>query len=359
MAYLDATMWNDWQDTNAKNDKRFSEHGIVNLVKDSTASVDYVSPAAIQKLGESSSLRDVKIPVIKDQTVTVVQTPGFNFIPDNLTTSAEYSFTPVDVFSGFRHYPALYGNNTIEADFDRNVKMTNVANAVADEMESLLATTLTARKSQVLGYTTQLNQGAGSGTYSFTGGDVLTINKAAQQETMFSSLDEIMRANKLGGEYATVTSPAALAVQKLEALKFGEDNQKNIRAMGMIPVEDMHTSHNISTSANFDGYWVRKGAIGMYENFPYDFRNNTTTSGGEQWSISDVEIPFTRMRANIYTNKFAANATGLVSTGTDSNLIMSAGEEMAIWIRFYIVYRYNSDITTRAQDIVAIQGLTS
>lgn len=358
MAFLDATLWNDWQDTNAKNEKKFSEHGIINLTKVSTAFVDFISPDARQKFAEFSSLRSVQIPVIKDQTVTVVQTPGFNFIPDNLTESAQYTFTAVDIFSGFRHYPALYGNNTINAEFDRNVKMTNVANAMADVMEELLLVQLEARKTQNLDFITQLNQGSGSGTYNFTS-DRLEINKAAQQETMFSSLDEIMRANKQGGIYALVTSPAALAVQKLEALKFGEGNQKNIRAMGMIPVEDMHTSHNISTSANFDGFWVKKGAIGMYENFPWDFRNGTTTSGGEQWAISDVEIPFTRVRANIYTNKFSANATGLVSSGTDSNLIMSAGEEMAIWIRIYIVYSFNSDIANVTNDIVKLRGLTS
>ncbi len=359
MAFLDATLWNDWQDTNATNEKRFVQHGIVDLVKNSTAFTDYISPSARERLATHSSLRDVKIPIILDQQVTVVQTPGFEFIPDNLTTSEEYTFTTVDVFSGFRHFPALYGNNTIDAEFDRNVKMTNVANEMANTMETLLTTTLEARKTQVLDFTTQLNQGLLGGTYTFTGSDILEISKAAQQETIFADLNEVMRANKLGGTYSIVTSPAGLAVQKTEALKFGESNDKNIRALGMIPAEDMHTSHNISTSDNFDGFWVRDGAIGMYANFPWDFRNGTTTGGGEEWSISDVEIPFTRMRANIYTNTFSANSTGLVSVGEDSNLIMSAGEEMAIWIRFYIVFRFNSDLTTRPNDILKIRGLTT
>ena len=36
MAYLDATDWNDIQDTNATNEKRFSQLGIVDAVKDGT-----------------------------------------------------------------------------------------------------------------------------------------------------------------------------------------------------------------------------------------------------------------------------------------------------------------------------------
>ena len=65
------------------------------------------------------------------------------------------------------------------------------------------------------------------------------------------------------------------------------------------------------------------------------------------------------MRANIYTNSQATDATALISSGTDYNLIMSHFEEMAIWVRFYVVYKYNSDLTTRANDIVKIVGLTS
>ena len=65
------------------------------------------------------------------------------------------------------------------------------------------------------------------------------------------------------------------------------------------------------------------------------------------------------MRANIYTDTQATDATALITGGTDSNLIMTHFEEMAVWVRFYVVYRYNSDLSTRVNDIVKIQGLTS
>lgn len=360
--FLDATVWLDWQDTNATSEQRFSEKGIINLTKNSTAFTDYISPSARDRFATHSDPRTIKIPVIKEQVVTVVTTPGFEFIPDNLTESDEYSFTVFDFFTGFRHYEAMYQNNTIDAAFDRNVKMTNASQALADKMEEVLLTQLEARKTQVLDFTDQLNFSSGGGDYTFnTGTDTLEIDVAAQQETMFTPLIEVMRANKLAGNYSVVNSPAGLVNQRIEALKFGDANDKNIRAIGMIPAESMHTSHNISAgSDNFNGFWVRDGAIGMFPNFPWDFRNGTTTGGGEQWSISPVEIPFTRTKANIYTNKFSANATGLVTgSPSDSNLIMTAGEEMAIWIRIYIVFRFNSDLTTRANDIVKLKGLAT
>lgn len=360
MALLDATVWNDWQAENATNEKRFAPHGVIDLVKKSTPFCDFITPSIIEKFNTFSGDRGIQIPVIQDQTVSVVTTPGFTFIPDNLTTSAQYTFTAYDVFSGFRHYPSVYANNTIDEKFDLNVKMTNVANAMADTVEGILTGVLDARRSQTLDFTTQINQSSGSGTYTFdTGTDTLTINKAAQQETMFSSLNELMRANKLGGDYATVVSPAGLAVQKMEAIKYGDANDKNIRALGMISAEDMHNSHNISAASDvFNGYWVRKGAIGIYTNHPYNFRVGTEVNSAK-WSVSDVELPFLGMRANIYTDEFKANASGLVATGTDTNVIMSAGMEMAIWARFYVVYPYNSDLANRPSDIVKIKGLTT
>lgn len=358
MANLDATVWNDWQAQNATNEKRFVPHGVIDLVNKSTPFCDFITPDIIEKFNTFSGDRGIKIPVIQDQTVSVLTTPGFNFIPNNFTTSQQYTFVAFDVFSGFRHHPSIYANNTIAADFDKNVKMTNVANAMADTIEGILTGVLDTRRSQLLNFTTQVNQSSGGGTYTFdTGTDTLKINKAAQQETMFSSLSTLMAANKLPGSYASVVSPAGLAVQKLEALKFGEANDKNIAAIGMIPADDMHNSHNIDQASDvFNGYWVKKGAIGMYSNHPFDFRNSTTVDSAK-WSVSDVDLPFIGMRANIFTDKFKANATGLVGTGTDTNAIMSSGEEMAVWSRFYVVFPFNSDLTTRASDIVKIQGL--
>lgn len=357
MAYLNATVLNDYQSRDAVNEKRFASHGVIDLVYNSTPFCDFITPSTIEKMATISGARAIKLPAIQDQTVTVVTSPGFNFIPDNLTTSVEYTFVAYDIFSGFRQYDATYENNNIDRDFDRDVKIKNVLNAMADYKESILTTVLDAQRSQTLDFTTQINQSSGGGTYTFTGGDILTINKAAQQETMFSSLSALMAANKLEGQYASVVSPAGLAVQKMEALKFGDGNTKNIQALGMIPADDMHNSHNISTSAVFDGYWVQKGAIGMFSNFPFDFRNSTTV-GDATWTVTDVEMPMLRSRVNVFTDRFKANATSIVSAA-DTNVIMSAGEEMAMWDRFYVVYPYNSDLSVYPSGIVKIQGLTS
>ena len=358
MSFINSTLWNDLQVSNATNEKRFAELGIIDAVKASTAGVDYVPPTVQESLRSMSSLRNAKIPVIKDQTVTVNTTPGFNNIPSNLEESADYYFQAYDVFSGFRHYPAAYANNAIDQEFAVMAKMNNIAYAIGNQVESILSTQLEARKTQQLGYTTPYSQG--DGTFSFsTGTDTLTVSKAAQKETMFSNLSGLMESNELPGNYRIVTSRGGLAVQKSEYAKYGMSNDKNLQALGLISPERMHETGNIAAGSDvFSGYFMRDGAMGVYENYPFDFANGTEIDG-RKWTVSDVELPHVKMRANVYTNKQATDGTALITSGTDSNLIMSHFEEMAIWVRFYVVYRYNSDIANRVNDIVKIVGATT
>lgn len=358
MSFINATLWNDLQVSNATNEKRFAELGIIDAVKASTASVDYVPPSVQEELRSISSLRNAKIPVIKDQTVVVNTTPGFANIPSNLEETADYYFQAYDVFSGFRHYPAAYANNAVDSDFARMAKMNNIAYAVGNQVESILSTNLEARKTQQLGYTTQASEG--TSTFSFsTGTDTLTASLDAQKDGFFFKLRGLMESNELPGNYRIVTSRGGLMSSRAEYLKYGNSNDKDIQALGYLTPDRMHESGNLSAGSDrFSGFLMRDGSMGVYENFPYDFRNGTRIDGRE-WSVSDVELPHVKMRANIYTNAQATDATALITSGPDSNLIMSHFEEMAIWVRFYVVYRYNSDIANRVNDVVKIVGATT
>lgn len=358
MAFLDATLWNDLQPTQGQDEKRYAELGIINAVKASSQYLDYLSPAGREALSVASSLRNVDFPVIKDQSVTVVTTPGFANIPSNLPESAQYNFTAYDVFSGFRFYPAAYANNQVNAEWERNNRMLKIAYACGNSIETILATVLNSRKTQVLGYTTQVSQG--DGVYSFnTTPDELEISKAAQKETMFANINQLFDSNEIPGMLRYVTSRAGMAVQLTELLKYGSNNDKNLQALGFPTADRIHQSGNISAGSDvFNGYVFRDGAIGMIENYPYDFVAGTKIQGKE-WYVSDMELPFAKLRANIFVDTQAAEGTSLVSAGEDSNLIMTHFEEMAIWFRFYVVYPYNSDLSTRVNDIVKISGKTS
>jgi hypothetical protein len=273
--------------------------------------------------------------------------------------SDAYYFVAYDVFSGFRHYPASFENNAMDEAWTVNQVLKNVLKGCAASIDDICETILEARKTQVLNFTAQVSQG--DGVFTFDGGsDTLSINKAAQKDTMFTYLNELMRANQLAGNYRIVTSPGGLLVSEVEAAKYGQMNQKDIQwSQTALPFDRRYISDQLSPgSDNFTGFFVRDGALGIYENFPWDFRNKTMF-GGKEWSVTDVEMPYTRLRANVFTNKEATEATSIINPSTDSNLIMTHFEEMAIWFRFYVVYRYNSALASRVNDVVKIKGLTT
>jgi hypothetical protein len=140
---------------------------------------------------------------------------------------------------------------------------------------------------------------------------------------MFYSLEALMDANEVGGNYRVVTNRAGLVRQKMEQLKYGAGNDKNLDALGFFGADRIHQSGNLTSSAKFDGYFLRDGSIGAVENFPADFRAGTEFAG-KKWGISDLPLPFVGMRANVFTDKNATDATSLITSGTDSNLIMTS-----------------------------------
>jgi hypothetical protein len=358
MALLHATQLNDLQATNATNEKRYSELGLVNAVSESTKSVDFILPSGKDALSTMDSLRNYQLPYLKDQTVTVNFTPGFSNIPSNLPESAQQTYVAVDVFSGFRYFPAQFANNSMDAEATRVMVMNNVLHKMGQSVEGLLATTLELQKTQTLDFTTQVSQG--NGVYTFnTGTDLLEISKAAQKGTMFYELESLMDSNDLGGNYRIVTNPGGLTVQKSQALQSGQGNSVNLQALGFFGEDRMHQSRTISAGSDiFNGWLIQDGAIGMIENFPFDFRNGTSI-GGRTWSISDMKLPHINMRCNIYVNNEATDATALVNPSTSSDMKMTHFQEMAFWNRFYIVFPPNSDLTNRPNPIVKIKGLTT
>lgn len=358
MAYVDATKLLDLQVSDATNDKRFEPHGLIDAAVDNKSHLDYIPPSVLEEMSKMSAARGQRIPFLKDKEVVVTTTPGFTQIPANLGETDYIGWTAVDVFSGFRFYPASFENNQVDANWYLMQTMENVLEGMASQAEKEILTVAELRKSQVLDFTTQVSQG--DGTFTFDAGtDTLQVSKAAQKETMFYNLEQLMDANKLQGNYRLVNSKAGLAVQISEAAKYGANNEKNLQSLGFLPMDRLYQTAEISPDSDvFNGFLIRDGGLSVVENYPYDFRNGTNFAG-KQWSISPTPLPRLNMRANIYVNTEASDGRSLVQPGDDTNLTMTHFEEMAIWARFYIVYRYNTDLATRANDIVKIKGLTT
>lgn len=358
MAYLTSTVLDDLQVKGGLDEAREGNFGVIDFAKASTSRVDYVDSEVISSLQTMSGARNANIPVIKDGTVTVGTTPGFANIPINLGETATYAFTAYDVCTGMRLYPSTFANNAVSIQNYVNAQMKKLLKGCATQAETIIETVMEARKTTLLSGTTQVSQG--EGTFSFDAGtDTLSVSKAAQNDTMFAYLNQLMLANKLGGEYGIITNPAGLAFNTVDAMKYqAYQSQYKEWDQGNMALSNRFISDNISASSDvFHGWLARMGSIGIVNNFPFDFVQGTEV-GSKKWSISNTELPYIKMRANVFMNTEATDATAMVTT-TDTNAKMTTFEEMFLWFRFYVLYEYNSDLSTRANPIVKIKGLTT
>lgn len=354
MANLDATDLNDVQVQDARNDKRFQELGSVNILKQSDPFVDFISENDRRTLETISSDRNQDIPVIVDQTVVSFTEPSFD-VPANLLESTTFRFVPINIYSGFAHHKAQYSNNVIAAEQGKMVKIKNVLYKMGQDFEAQVNIIMEQQKTQVLDHTTQISQGSNGQAFTFTGADILEVNKAAQQNVMFTSIDTVMGANDQGGRYSYLSSPAGFAVQKQEIATYGAGNDKNLANLGLPDASRLHETNSITTSDVFDGFAVKDGALGFVPNHPFSYRTGDSV-GDRQWSISDGDMPFLEFPVNVMTNKEATDATALAASGTNSDLLLTSVETMSFWFRGYIIYSYNADLTTRSNDILKIQG---
>jgi hypothetical protein len=364
MAYLDQVILPDlWQTGLTAEELKAQKHGVIEAVQASTAGVDYLLPSYKNELSQFEGQHNFKIPVLIDDSSSVVvsTSPGFSSIPVNLGEGAYIQPVNYNVFSGFRLFPSTFGNGkTVAIDIQSYIanRIKTIGQAMAKSVETILLSVLAARKTQALDFVTQISQGAGTFTFNGTD-DQLEVAKAAQTDAMFQKLNELMDANKLGGNYRIVTSPAGLTELGINAYQYGANNSKNlVQFESAMPIDRRHQSHQISPASDvFQGYLLRDGSIGMYETFMYDFIKGTNFAG-KNWSVADMPLPFVNMRPNVFTNVEATDSTSLFDV-SDNNHKMATYEEMAFWISFWVIYRYNSDITTIPNDIVKIVGKTS
>ena len=355
MAYIDDTLLLDYQATEATNEKRIKPYGLVEMAYKSTSAVDFIPPEVKKMMADSNSTRNLQIPYMKDGDVVVTNSPGFDKIPVNLGEMGQYYFSAFDIWSGFSMLESTFEDNATDAQWYFNQQMRNVLQGMAAEKESILQTTLEAQKTQVLGFTSQASTVANDYVFN-TGTDTLEIKLAAQTDTLFYKLENLMDSNDLAGDYNLVTSRGGLIMTNAETMKYGAGNTKNLEwTQNYLGFENRFESNTITSSEKWDGYLVKNGAIGMFNNYPYNFRMGKTV-GESRWSIAKTEMPFIKSRPNIFTRTTAADATGLIA---GSNQIMTSREEIAIWDRVYVVYPVNSDITTRVNPIVKITALNS
>lgn len=354
MAYIDQTIMASIQDSLAQDERKYNRTGIVDAAHKSTEFVDFVSPMLQEKLKTISSAQGFSVPVIKDGTAISVSTPGFDKTPDNRLETDTINWVAVDVFSGYKITESDFADNLLTVEQYAQVQTKRCLESMAIAKENAIKSILDARKTQTLGYLDVLNSHS-EGAYSFVGGK-LRANKAAIKDTFYYDLDTLMRNNKVSGGTLLVTSAGGDDAIMKTMLKNGAgqsvDKSWASKYMGM---DNIFVSDSITPGVGnvFEGYLIEKGSVGIYENFPYDFAKGKELAD-RKWFVTPEKMPFVNQKLNVHISESAVDGRGKFDRG--SNSVMTTEETVSLWARFYVVYKYNSDIANKVNPIVAIEA---
>lgn len=350
---IDFSALNAYQDRMTQTEKEVQRYGLIECLKHNSPMNKVLTPTLRAHL-QTVEGRTTEYTGLKEDVITTTSVESFT-IPANLSDSEQKTLTSISIFSGFQVYPAWFQNNTIALQDYLSNKFDEVFAAMAAAKETQIVNLLNTNKTQVWNGTTQVNNGDGTFTFD-TGTDTLTANKAAQKDVLFSNLKTLFRINKKVGGYNSVVNEGGYNLALNEIFKFGAQNDENRQFLkNQLPI--YFESLGISPGSDqFVSYWLRDGAIGGVQNYPFDFRTGTVVDS-KVWGIMDTPAPYIGEVLNVYNNKEAVDASSLGET--TSHLKMTSMNEWGFLDKFFLVSEYNSDLSTRPNAIVKTIGATS
>jgi len=351
--FIDFSALNAYQDKITQTEKEKQRYGLLECLRHNSPKNKVLTPTLRAHL-KTVEGRTTEYTGLKEDVITTTSVESFT-IPAHLSDSEQKTLTSVSIFSGFQVYPAWFQNNTIAYEDYLMNKYDEVFSAMASAKETQVGNLLNTNKTQGLDGVTQVNNG--DGTFAFdTSNDWLTANKAAQKDVLFSNLKTLFRINKKVGDYNIVVNEGGFNLALNEIFKFGQMNQENRQFIeNQLPIY-FETLGIAPGSDQFLGYMMRAGAIGGVQNYPFDFREGTVVDS-KVWGIMDTPAPYIGERLNVYHNREAVDASNLGET--TSHLRMTSMEEWGFLDKFFLTSVYNSDLTTRVNEILKIKGLTT
>ena len=351
--YIDFSVLNSYQDKFVQTEGEKQPYGLIELAQANTPFNKILTPTLREHLRTVEG-RSSTYPGLKEDTITTTSTESFT-VPQHLSDSEMKTLTLVTIFSGFRVYPKYFENNLISYQEYVANKLDEVFRAMASSKEAQILSVLVANRTQVFAGETQVNNGDGTFTFQVAT-DTLDIDKAAQKDVMFSNLKTLFRINKKTGLYEIVVNAGGFNLALNEIFKFGQMNQENRQFIENSLPKYYETLGIAPGSDQFVAYMMLKGAIGLAQNYPSDFRNPVPV-GEKRWGITDSPVPYVNAQLNTYYNREATDASAVGDTTT--HLKMTHYEEWAFIDKFFVTANYNSDLATRVSDIVKLEGQTT
>lgn len=272
------------------NEFRMTNMGITNAYKNQSDSVDSIISPELKDKAMASAGRNVKIPVIDYQDVTVRTTRPL-VIPTYANNSALVTVTWVTMAFGFPMRTAEHFNNDIDFQKDFNKKYAAMLVKFASTLEGYGAANLNTNKTLVINGATS---GTTVGGHTLVSGVVNETTDALKNAEIYSDLPPMMGQNDFYTNGLDIIGNQGLHAIMRRQEGFGDANTENKKIQYANNNFQWSNSITDAVSKSATGYAVAPGNLGLLFRIEPDALLRTDLGQGTKWDqivLPGLEIP--------------------------------------------------------------------
>ncbi len=361
MPYIDNTPLVATQFLGAKGEvQKDPLYGVLRAMEISTAAAKaggFLTAAISQKLATLPTDQSFQIPVMEETPIATSSAITFSIDP-NFGKSNFYAVSKITTTGSFWIVPSQFENNVIAMDEYQLSRLVQLDRAFANSREVNVVNVLNNRRTQVLAGDTLVSPTAGDWNFNTTNDD-LEVKRVAQRNNYYGLMGSLLKKNGTFGMEASdmigVNSELAMTVVEEERSKFGSNNSQNQQNDFNRVIQFMTSSNIVNTSDQGIGYVFKKGALAIVDNNTWEFRMQVSSGDGWQWKQGAVALPRLGRSPNLLFRTAAIDASALGAT--TPSLTATIADQYLYVDQYFILHTFNSDLTSRVNDIVKIKNL--
>lgn len=260
---------------------RFTRYGMLEAVKEMTASPNSIITSDLREKAKMSEGRDLKVPVFKIGDVTVTNTRSCN-IGDLENTTEMVQVSWVTLVADISMKKAEHHKNEVSYLEDLNRKLLRVDHAFAKAVEQMIYTKLDTDKSLVN------NSPLLTSPYSVVGNTIQVT--LAQEEYFFNDLETIMEGDDFYSMPFKVIGSSTLKPAVKHYSKQGVSNDENLAYQ--FDGYDFRFSNHVTIGAGkkSTGFVMTDGSIGIMTRVNIDAEMGNKAGDGTEWGKTTMDV---------------------------------------------------------------------
>lgn len=316
---------------------RRTRHGILTAVLEMTDAQNSIVSSDLKEKAIASQGRNLDIPVINKDNITISNTRSCNIVTDQSSTDLVrviWKTARTNIYM----VPSQYEKNEIKYLTDLNKKIADRVEAFKSYIELDLDTALDTAKTQVY------NSPIVTDKYSLVANTIQV--PGTERELFFNDIDPINFEDDFYNENVKIIASPSLMSYARHYINQGAGNDENLAYQ--FNGKDFTFSNRLTNATLATGYFMPTGSMGLLTRVDVDSRMRATATDGTEWFEDTLpNLPFT---VGIQYKSKCDDVSGLEAAGL-GHLTASKAEHWQISFDYAIITPYKSPIAAEATAI--------